>query len=225
MKIRRLIAGNLAFLVLLGLATQALGQTTRLYSKPGGSKMRIEGTANIIHPHWAVEGRVLGGHIEVGPGFPLEPGQAATPGKMEASAEVFLMVRSLKSIEDDGSHYSDKMDDIMYEHFNADKYPKITFRLTELTLKEPAKSKDAPYLFEAKGDLVVSGVTNALTMPVYITPLPEKRLKVTGSTMVKMTSFNIKPPEVKILTLKAGDDVKLVFEWLVAQRTATAAAK
>ena len=39
-----------------------------------------------------------------------------TPGKVEAKAEVFIQVRSLKSIEKDGKPYSDKMDEIMWEH-------------------------------------------------------------------------------------------------------------
>ena len=55
------------------------------------------------------------------------------------------------------------------------------YRLTELTLKEPAKSKDAPYVFDAKGELAVAGVTNKITMPVNVTPLPDNELKVTGT--------------------------------------------
>ena len=35
---------------------------------------------------------------------------------MEAKADVFIQVRSLKSIEKDGKPYSDKMDEIMWEH-------------------------------------------------------------------------------------------------------------
>jgi hypothetical protein len=60
--------------------------------------MRIEGTANIIHPTWQIESPIIGGMLEVGPGFPIEPGQAATPGKIEANGKVFISVRSLKSV-------------------------------------------------------------------------------------------------------------------------------
>ena len=52
--------------------------------------MRIEGTANIIHPTWQIESPFIGGMIEVGPGFPTEPGQAATPGKIEATGKAFI---------------------------------------------------------------------------------------------------------------------------------------
>ena len=45
--------------------------------------------------------------------FPIEPGQEAKPGKVDAKARLFVTVRSLKSVEKDGKPYSDAMDDIM----------------------------------------------------------------------------------------------------------------
>ena len=223
MKRRTLVAGSIALLLLAGLAVQA-AETTRFYAR-SGSKMRIEGTSN-IHD-WQVESPIIGGFIEVGPGFPVEPGQAATPGKVQAKAEPFVTVRSLKSVEKDGKPYSDKMDEIMYEKLGAPKVQKITYYLTELELKEAAKSKDAPYVFEAKGELVVAGATNAITMPVNVVPLGEKKLKITGSTTVKMSDFKIEPPAPKIALglIKTGDPVKISFDWNVMERAAPAAAK
>src|SRR5260221_2488614 len=112
MKIRTFIAGNLALLLLASLSVQAADEMTKVYAK-SGSRMRMEGTSN-IHD-WQVEGTLIGGFFEVGPNFPSEPGQPATPGKIEAHAEPYIMVRSLKSLEKDGKPYSDKMDDVMYE--------------------------------------------------------------------------------------------------------------
>jgi hypothetical protein len=183
----------------------------------------MEGTSN-IHD-WQVEGTLIGGYFEVGPGFPAEPGQAATPGKIEAHAEPFIMVRSLKSIEKDGRPYSDRMDEVMYEHLKAPESPRIAYHLTELTLKEAAKSKDAPYVFEAKGQLIVAGVTNDVAMPVNILPLGDKKLKISGTATVKMSDYKIEPPAPKIALgmIKTGDDVKIVFDWMVAQRNPPAA--
>ena len=226
MKLRTLIAANLGLLLLANLSVQAADEATRFYAR-SGSKLRLEGTSN-IHD-WQVESSLIGGYLEVGPGFPVEPGQAATPGKVQAKAEPFIMVRSLKSIEKDGKPYSDRMDEVMYEHLKAadDQKARITFHLTDLTLKEVAKSKEAPYVFEAKGDLVVAGVTNNVTMPVNILPLGDKKLKVTGTGSVKMTDFKIEPPAPKIALgmIKTGDEVKLNFEWMVGQRAAPAAGK
>ncbi len=180
-----------------------------------GSKMRIEGTSN-IHD-WRCESKLIGGFLEVSPNFPLEPGQAATPGKVEAKGEAFVPVRSLKSLEADGRPYSDKMDDIMYEKLQAEKFQRVSYRLTELTLKEAAKSKDAPYVFDSKGELAVGGVTNTISMPVKVLPLGEKKWKVSGTIGLKMTDFKIEPPAPKIALglIKTGDDVKLIFDWML----------
>ncbi len=223
MKLRTFVAGNIALLLLIGLSAQAADQMTKYYAR-SGSKMRMEGTSN-IHD-WQVEGTLIGGYFEVGPNFPSEPGQAATPGKIEAHAEPFIMVRSLKSVEKDGKPYSDRMDEVMYEHLKVQESPKIMFHLTELTLKEPAKSKDAPYGFEAKGQLVVAGVTNDITMPVMILPLGEKKLKVSGTTTLKMSDFKVEPPAPKLALgmIKTGDPVKIIFDWIVAQRNPPATA-
>src|SRR5579859_2363299 len=99
------LTGSLAFLVLTGLRLHAAEDMTRFVAR-SGSKMRIDGTANMIHTHWAVESPLIGGFLDAGPGFPTEPGQPATPGKVAAKAEVFVTVRSLKSVEDDGKPYS-----------------------------------------------------------------------------------------------------------------------
>ncbi|HTL16916.1 MAG TPA: YceI family protein [Patescibacteria group bacterium] len=213
---RTLIAANAALLLLACLSAQAADQMTKYYAR-SGSKMRIEGTST-IHD-WQVEGTLIGGYFEVGPNFPSEPGQAATPGKVEAHAEPFIMVRSLKSIEKDGKPYSDRMDEVMYEHLKEPQNKKIAFHLTDLTLKEPAKSKDAPYQFEAKGQLSVAGVTKDVTMPVSVLPLGDKKLKVSGKTTLKMTDFKVDPPNPLGLGIKTGDPVNISFDWIVGQRT------
>jgi len=223
MKIRTVITGNIAFLLLATVSLPAAEQMTA-YAAKSGSKMRIEGTSN-IHD-WQVENPFISGSLEVGPGFPTEPGQAVTPGPVAAKAEVFIPVRSLKSIEKDGKPYSDKMDEIMWEHLREPANKRIVYRLTELKLKEAPKAKDAPYVFDAKGDLAVAGVTNKVVMAVSVLPLADKRLEITGSTTLKMTDFKVEPPAPKIALglIKTGDEVKLIFKWVLAQRKPAAAA-
>jgi hypothetical protein len=219
-----MIAGIVAVWVAAGASSQAADAMIRFDSRPG-SKARIEGTSS-VHD-WQMEGKIIGGYLEAGANFPSEPGQAIQPGKVDARVETFIPVRSLVSLEKDGKPYSTHMDDRAYEAMNEETYKRILFHLTELVLKEPAKSKDAPYVFEAKGNLVVSGVTNAITMPVNILPLGDKKLKITANTTLKMTSFKIEPPAPKLALglIKTGDDVKIILEWVVAQKPAAAAAK
>jgi hypothetical protein len=222
MKIRSILTPTIALLLLAGFSASAADELTKYYAR-SGSKMRIEGTST-IHD-WQVEGTLIGGFLEVGPNFPAEPGAAATPGKVDAHAEPFVMVRSLKSIEKDGKPYSDRMDEVMYDHLKVKASPRIAFHLTDLTLKEAAKSKDTPYVFEAKGQLSVAGVTNSVTMPVSVLPLGDKKLKVSGKTSLKMTDFKVEPPNPLGLGIKTGDEIKIIFDWIVAQRNQPAAAK
>lgn len=209
---RILIAGQVALLLL---AAGSLRAELTTLSARSGSKMRIEGTSN-IHD-WRVESPLILGSIQVGPNFPTQPGQAVTPAKVEIKGEAAVTVRSLKSLEKDGKPYSDKMDEVMAEHLKAQANPRIIFRPTELVLKEAAKSKDTPYLFDAKGDLVVAGFTNTISMPVSVLPL-DKKIEIRGSTTLKMTDFKVEPPSPTFLPIKTGDEVKIIFDWFVAPK-------
>jgi hypothetical protein len=222
MKLRTLFAANIALLLAVTCAVRAAEMTR--FDARSGSKVRIEGTST-MHD-WQMEGKLIGGFISVGPNFPTEPGQTVQPGKVEAHVEAFIPARSLQSLKKDGKPYSTSMDDIVYDKLKEPTNKKILYYLTELVLKEPAKSKEAPYVFDSKGDLVVAGVTNNISMPVNVLPLGDKKLKITGNTTVKMTSFGIEPPAPKLAmgAIKTGDDVKVIIDWTVAQRAAPAAA-
>ena len=196
----------------------AAASRTRYASKPGSLKVRIEGSSN-IHD-WRVEGRIIGGYIEAGQKFPTAPGQTVSKGKVDADVEAFIPVRSLISIDRDGKPYSTAMDDIMYKLFKVTEHPRIVFRLTELTLTEPAKSRQDPYSFDAVGELAVAGVTNTVSLPVYVFPAADGKIRITGQLGTKMTDFGIKPPELGLGTgiIKTDDAIKLIFDWTVARR-------
>jgi hypothetical protein len=83
-------------------------------------------------------------------------------------------------------------------------------------------------LLDAKGDLTVAGVTNKSAMVVNVLPTTyktEKRLEITGSAAVKMTDFKVAPVDINLVLghIKTGDEVKLIFKWIVGQRKVTAA--
>src|ERR1051325_9276494 len=218
MRIRMLIAANIASVFVSAVSVQAGEQIMRFDSR-SGSKVRIEGTSS-VHD-WQMVGKMIGGFIEVGPTFPTDPGQTMPPGKVDAKGEIFIPVRTFQSQHKDGKPYSTAMDDRMYQAMKADTNPRarILYMLNELSLKEMPKSKDAPYVYDSKGDLVVAGVTNKISMPVNVMPLGDKKLKISGSTTLKMTSFKIDPPSPKLALglIKTGDDVKVIFEWMVAK--------
>jgi hypothetical protein len=212
------LTAPLAISLLLAVPLRA-AEPAHFGSLPGGT-VRIEGTST-VHD-WQMEGHLIGGHLDAGNGFPAEPGQALQPGKVDAQAEVFIPVHSLTSVEKDGKPYSTAMDDIAYGKLKMTDAPRITYRLDELVLKEVPKTADAPFVFDSKGSLVVAGVTNQISMPVTVTPLGGKKLKIAGNVSVKMTDFGIEPPAPKIALglIKTGDEVKLSFEWNLVEKTA-----
>jgi hypothetical protein len=179
--------------------------------------VRIEGTSTIHR--WQVEGHLIGGSAEFGAGFPVRSGEAPRVGKVAAKVNVFIPVRSLKSVESNGSPYSDAMDEIMYGKLLAEKERRITYTLTSLALKEPPERREwsGPLHYLATGDLAVAGVTNAVTMPVEVLLSAEGRIRVSGSLPVKMTSFHITPPSPNLggVSIKTGDEIFLRFVWWV----------
>ena len=141
---------------------------------------------------------------------------------MDVQGQAKVSVLSLRSVKKDGSPYEDKMDNKMYEMLKATNFSQIVFTIKELALKEPPKDKPAPYLYDAKGDLAVAGVTNSISFPVSVTVLPDKKIKITGAVPLKMSQFKI-PPE-SILFVKTADEVTAKFEWVLRPRKAAAGA-
>lgn len=189
--------------------------------------VRIEGTSS-IHD-WQVESHLIGGSGEFGPGFPTRPGVQVHPGVVDARVSVFIPVRSLKSVERDGSPYSDTMDEIMYGKLRTEANRRITYTLTSLTLKESEGGREwtAPFLYEATGKLTVAGVTNLVTMPVEVSPAAGGRIRFAGSVQVKMTDFKVTPPSPSVggVSIKTADEVTLRFIWWVNRADASEAAR
>jgi hypothetical protein len=198
------LAGRLALLALLTLSLRAAEKWVRYDALPGGGKVKVDGTST-VHD-WSVECKLVAGYAEFDPAFNFDKPE---PGKVNVRCVVTIPVRQLKSDKT-------SMDNVMYETMKQKDHPRIEYRLTEMTLKEAPKSADAPFLFDSKGELSVGGVTNKIAMPISMTRVGPDKLKFTGSTAVKMTSFGLQPPTL-IGILSTGDDVKIAFEWLIGK--------
>jgi hypothetical protein len=182
--------------------------------------MRIEGTSN-IHD-WQVESPIIGGSIEVGSNFPLNPDSTGVPGVVAITGEVFVTARSLKSVKPDGQPYSDMMDNIMHDKLLAQTHGRLTLQVKSLVLNEAPTAERAWFSGTAAGTLLVAGQANQVQIPVQISPLGEGRARISGSLDLKMTHFKIEPPAPAGMLIKTGDGVKVRFEWNVAVRAATA---
>jgi hypothetical protein len=224
MKKGTFIAALLGIYLATGFTLQAADQTIKLFAR-SGSKMRIEGTS-LIHD-WQVESKLIGGWLETSANFPITPGQEVKPGKMDVHGVAKITVRSLQSVEKNGSHYSDKMDESMWKKLKVNEFTNIYYYPGELSLKESPKTKDAPYMFESKGDVVVAGVTNTVSMPVNVIPMADNKVKISGTLNTKFSNFKLDPtfPVIGGATFKTADEVKLIWDWVVgANKTVGASA-
>lgn len=176
----------------------------RYEAMPTGSKMRMEGTST-LHD-WTMDSTIIGGFLEAEAGFPAS--------SSKATAQVFTPVRSYKSSG------GKKMDQVMQEHMKEPKFKMIKFSLIELKPKSSAGAS-GPVQFDAIGALTILDNTVTNTMAVTVEKLADGKLKVVGSTPLKMTEYKLPPPEISLLgmaTIKVGDDLKISFEWLLAPK-------
>ena len=202
--------------LLLSFATSH-GQDLVRYDAQPGSKVKIDGTST-VHD-WTVEGQIIGGFLELDKSF---ADGSLKPGKVNAKVQATIPSRSLHN----KNNYKG-MDERMHDALKTKQFPKIEYRLTELTLKEAPKSADAPLKFDSKGQLTVSGVSNPISMPITMEKTEKGKLKTSGDVTLKMTSFKIDPPAPKVALglISTGDDIKIHFEWLTALPEKTADAK
>ena len=213
MKHGHLVAtGNLTMaLTLLLIPSLRSENWTRYDAQPGG-KVRIEGTST-MHD-WTVEGRIIGGYMELDSSFPLDSSIGKVSDlKVKPKVQVKIPVRSLKS-------KTSLMDSVMHNAMKQEQHSTIEYRLIEMKPSQQEHKLGTPLQFDATGVLTVAGVTRTNTMPVSINPIDKTRLTVTGNTAMKMTDFGITPPAPKLAlgAIKTGDDVMIFFEWLTAQR-------
>jgi len=189
--------------------TSSAADWTRYNARPG-SKVSIDGTST-IHD-WKVETSLVGGQLELGPGFPLDPAAKPAPGKVEAKVNSVILVGSIKS-------GTKRMDEVMYETMSQKQFPKITYALQEMSLKETPKP-EGPLVFDTKGTITVAGVTTTNRFDITMEPQDGgKKIVIKGTTDLKMTDFGLKPPapSIGLGLIKTGDEVKINFTWVTAK--------
>ena len=200
----RITSALVVALLLVAASMPAAENWTRYAAQPIGSKVKIDGTST-LHD-WTMEGSIIGGFVEFDPGFEAAP----KPGIVGARVQVTMPVRSFKSGKNE-------MDNVMQQAMKQEKYPKIEYRLEEMSLKEAPKSPEGPFQFDTKGELTVAGVTNKISMLVKMERIEKTKLKFSSSAPLKMTAFGVTPP-VKFGLFRTGDDIKISFDWVAAQR-------
>ncbi len=180
----------------------------RYNTQPGGSKATVAGDSS-IHT-WTMDTGVIGGYMEVDANFPESA--LTNPASAKPATSVYVPVRSLKSGKT-------TMDERMQETMLMTNYARIEYRVIELKPKSNVGAT-GPLEFDAVGVLTIVGKTITNTMPVTIEK-KDGKLKIVGSTPLKLTQFEIKPPVISLLGVEAisvYDDLKVNFEWTLAPK-------
>ncbi|TVQ66863.1 MAG: YceI family protein [Balneolaceae bacterium] len=94
-------------------------------------------------------------------------------------------------------------------YLKGDEYPIITFSLTEVTEVAPA---DNGALISANGVVTAAGVTHEISMSVQATVNSDYSLSFQGSQPLLMTSFEISPPTAVMGTVRANDEIEILFD-------------
>ena len=206
------LSSLLSLLLVSAVSLQAADRTIRFLAQPGG-QVTIQGGHKPYD--WEVQGRVIEGFFECGPGFPVKNGQVVKPGKMQALMQGFIPLRSLHT------SYGSLMDEFMYSEMNEPNSPRILFHFSNLVLTNLPVSRSMPYRFMARAELVLVGVTNRISMPLTVLPVAGNRLQISGHTFIKLADLGLQASRAVSLFVKNGDEIKLSFEWLVGRKPFT----
>lgn len=95
------------------------------------------------------------------------------------------------------------------EALKADKYKYILFTLTEV--KDITKKNNGVFELQALGDLIIAGTKRSVPINFNVT-INNNKVKLEGRTLLKMTDFNLTPPEALMGTIKAKNDIMLKFD-------------
>ena len=81
-----------------------------------------------------------------------------------------------------------------------------------------SEPKGAPYRFETQAELGLAGITNRISMPVTVTPMPGNKLKISGDTFIKLANLGLQASRSVSLFIKNGDEIRLSFDCFVARK-------
>jgi len=100
------------------------------------------------------------------------------------------------------------MDKNIYKALKTDQYPEIVYRLKSHTIHNGA--------ITTKGELTIAGVTKSVETKVTQKEAG-KHIKIDGEVKLKMSDFNIKPPEFLFGAFKTGDEITITFHFMFCE--------
>lgn len=99
------------------------------------------------------------------------------------------------------------MDSNTYEAMKADKFPNITFTGSGFKISDGKIS--------GTGKLTIAGVTKSVPISLNLESWNAGTYNITGQVKFKMSTYGIDPPTAVFGTIKTGDDLTIVFNFVV----------
>ncbi|TVQ02492.1 MAG: YceI family protein [Balneolaceae bacterium] len=104
---------------------------------------------------------------------------------------------------------TDRLTTNLRNYLKKDEHPYITFNLKEITQIEKVNGKAN---ITAKGTINAAGVENIVTMNVEASVQNDGKIRFVGTQDLLMTSFNIDPPTALFGTVRAHDEIQIIFD-------------
>jgi polyisoprenoid-binding protein YceI len=191
------------------LASAALAKTDNL-ALASGSKLWLTGSSTLHE--FTCKASKLSATFDLDAERGNAAGGDAVVGLIRAKA-----VHSMVVIVDVAGLHSGKdgLDRNMYKALQADKHPRIRFRMAGYDLSDVGPSHDMN--IDAQGTLEVAGVEREIHV-VATARREGDRVRMTGSAPLRMTQFNIKPPTMMMGAMRTSDAVVVHFDLVIGEQ-------
>lgn len=100
-------------------------------------------------------------------------------------------------------------------YLKGDEFPHVTFRLNQIHEIEHQNEKA---VIKAEGTITAAGVENTVNLTVDTYLNNNGTLRFTGTQDMLMTDFDIDPPTALLGTVRAADEIQIIFDVTLARQ-------
>jgi len=186
--------GALALIFLLGLSGSVRAQSAYRAADPD---VKVLGTSNLHN--WSMEAK----DMSCSAIFSFAAG-SSQPQSLTA-LELSIPVHNLKSGES-------SMDSRAYTAMKADKFGTITFVSQSAVIVPGQKNQ---FQIKSTGSMTIAGVAQPVALTAACQVNADGSIVCNGSTPLKMTDYQIKPPSFMLGALKTGDALTINYSLIL----------
>ncbi len=109
------------------------------------------------------------------------------------------------------------MNNKIYGALKEKKHPNIVYTFKSAELAE-SNAEAGTFTLNATGELTVAGATRTINFPVEGTITDDETVQFSGSYKLNMKDYDVDPPSAVFGTIKAGEEVTISFNVLIANQ-------